>query len=264
MSPKDRITQAFAAARAEQRAAIMPYMVSAHPSPEEFVDVAKAAADAGADMFELGIPFSDPIMDGPVIAAASNEVLSRGLRVADALKLIGEVSSATGRPLCAMTYYNLLYHHGLEDFARALADAGVCGAIVPDLSVEDSGPWREACAKAGIAPIFIAAQTSPQERLRALASVSEGFVYAASLLGVTGVRDTLNDTARGLVERIKKETELPVAVGIGVSTPEHAREVASFADGVIVGSAIVQRMAGEDPAEAVASFIRELRAAATR
>lgn len=265
MTPAERIAEAFATARGDGRAALMPFLVCSSPSPTEFVEIARAAASSGADLFEIGIPFSDPIMDGPVIQAASNEVLSRGFRVSDALKLIGEVASATGKPLCAMTYYNLLYRFGLDDFARALADAGACGAIIPDLSVEDAGPWREACAKVGIAPVFIAAQTSPPERLRLLADAAEGFIYAASLLGVTGVRTSLNDTARGLVERIRAETTLPVAVGIGVSTPEHCREVASFADGVIVGSAVVKRIADtHDPAAEVGAFIAELSAATRR
>ena len=210
-------------------------------------------------MLEIGIPFSDPIMDGPVIQEATNAVLAKGQRTAGAIELIARAAEATGRPLVAMTYYNLIFRYGLDAFAHALADAGATGAIVPDLSVEDSGPWRDACGRAGIAPVFIAAQTSPPERLRAIAAAARGFVYAASLLGVTGVRESMDDRARALVASIREETDLPVAVGIGVSTAEHARAVASYADGVIVGSAVVKRISGSSsPARDVGAFVSDL------
>jgi tryptophan synthase alpha chain len=255
-----RIDDAFA--KRKGRALVMPFLVCGYPSGDAFVDIAAAAAEAGAGVLEIGIPFSDPIMDGPIIQEATNAVLARGQRTADALKLIARAAEATDRPLVAMTYYNLIYRFGLDEFAGALADAGATGAIVPDLSVEDSGPWRDACARAGIAPVFIAAQTSTPERLRAIASAARGFVYAASLLGVTGVRESMDERARALVASIKRETDLPVAVGIGVSTAEHARAVASYADGVIVGSAVVKRVASSnEPAGAVGAFVAELVAA---
>ncbi|TML75111.1 MAG: tryptophan synthase subunit alpha [Actinobacteria bacterium] len=198
-------------------------------------------------------------MDGPVIQEATNAVLAKGQRTAGAIELIARAAEATGRPLVAMTYYNLIFRYGLDAFAHALADAGATGAIVPDLSVEDSGPWRDACGRAGIAPVFIAAQTSPPERLRAIAAAARGFVYAASLLGVTGVRESMDDRARALVASIREETDLPVAVGIGVSTAEHARAVASYADGVIVGSAVVKRISGSSsPARDVGAFVSDL------
>lgn len=262
---KQRLADAFASGREENRALLMPFLVCGYPDGDTFVELARAAAEAGADVLEVGIPFSDPIMDGPVIAAASTQVLAGGLRVRDALALLARASAAADRPVLAMTYYNVMYRYGLDAFAAALRDAGVTGAIVPDLSVEDSGPWREACARAGIAPVFIAAQTSPPERLRALAAVTEGFVYAASLLGVTGVRESLDVRARRLVADLRDATDLPVAVGIGVSTPEHARAVAAYADGVIVGSAVVARIAkSPDPVAAVRAFVAELRAACAR
>ena len=225
-APTQRLTDAFARGRAENRALLMPFLVCGHPDPDTFVAVARAAASAGADLFEIGIPFSDPIMDGPVIAAASNEVLARGQRFADALSLIERVTSDTGVPVLAMTYYNLLFHRGLERTARDLASAGACGTIVPDLSVEDSVEWRAACASTGIAPVFIASQTSPPQRLRALADASRGFVYAASLLGVTGLRSSLSDRARTLVDDLRAVTQLPVAVGIGVSCAGRLRPAA--------------------------------------
>ena len=259
VTPSSRLDDEFARGKEEGRALVMPFLVCGHPSGDAFVEIAGAVAEAGAGVLEIGIPFSDPIMDGPVIQEATTAVLARGQHTGQALALIARAAEATGKPLVAMTYYNLIFRYGLDEFARALADAGATGAIIPDLSVEDSGLWREACARAGIAPVFIAAQTSTPERLRAIASAAQGFVYAASLLGVTGVRESMDDRARALVSAIKKETDLPVAVGIGVSTAEHARAVASYADGVIVGSAVVKRITeADEPAKEVAAFVGEL------
>ncbi len=256
VGPAQRLDDAFAQRDA---ALVMPFLVCGYPDGDTFVDVAKAAAEAGGGVLEIGIPFSDPIMDGPVIQEATNAVLAKGQRTADAIELIARAAEATGRPLVAMTYYNLIFRYGLDEFARALADAGATGAIVPDLSVEDSGPWRVACARAGIAPVFIAAQTSTPDRLKAIAEAARGFVYAASLLGVTGIRESMDDRARTLVASMREQTDLPVAVGIGVSTPDHARAVATYADGVIVGTAVVKTIAGSrSPARDVASFVGEL------
>ena len=241
---------------------VMPFLVCGYPDGETFVEIAAAATENGAGVLEIGIPFSDPIMDGPIIQQATNAVLSNGQRTADALRLIARAAEATGKPLVAMTYYNLIFRYGLDEFARALADAGATGAIIPDLSVEGSAPWRDACARAGIAPVFIAAQTSTPERLKAIGDASRGFVYAASLLGVTGLRETMDERARALVASIREQTDLPLAVGIGVSTPEHARAVASYADGVIVGTAVVKTIAGSaSPARDAGAFVARLAAA---
>lgn len=262
---KRRLAEAFEVGRAEGRALLMPFLVCGYPDRRGFVEVAGAAAEAGADVLEVGIPFSDPIMDGPVIQEAATRVLTAGLRTDEAVALVAEASRRAARPVVVMTYYNLPFRAGLERFARACAEAGAAGAIVPDLSVEESGPWVAACSAAGIAPVFIAAPTSTPERLAAIAAASEGFIYAASTLGVTGVRDELSKRARALVEAIRAETETPVAVGIGVSSAEHAREVASYADGVIVGSALVKRVGeARDPVAAVGGFVSELRAAVVR
>ena len=256
VTPAQRLDDAFAE---RTNALVMPFLVCGYPDGDTFVDIAAAAAEAGGGVLEIGIPFSDPIMDGPVIQEATNAVLAKGQRTAGAIELIARAAEATGRPLVAMTYYNLIFRYGLDEFARALADAGATGAIVPDLSVEDSGPWRDACARAGIAPVFIAAQTSTPERLRAIAGAARGFVYAASLLGVTGVRESMDDRARALVASLREQTDLPVAVGIGVSTAEHARAVATYADGVIVGSAVVKRISGSSsPARDVGAFVSDL------
>lgn len=238
----------------------MPFLVAGYPDDRTFVDIARACGAAGADVFEIGIPFSDPIMDGPVIQEAANRVLARGASTASVIALAGEAAEAAGVPAVAMTYYNLLYGMGLDRFAAAMADAGLSGVIVPDLTVEESADWRKACAGAGIASVFMASVTSPDDRLKAIGEASEGFVYAASQLGVTGVRAEMSSRARDLVSRIRAATDLPVAVGIGVSTAEHAAEVASYADGVIVGSALVKRI-GEtsDPSSAAGELVGELR-----
>jgi tryptophan synthase alpha chain len=257
---KQRLADAFAAGRAEGRALLMPFLVAGYPTDAAFVDAARACGEAGADVLELGIPFSDPVMDGPVIQEAAFSVLSRSPRTSALIELAGRAAAAAGVPAVAMTYYNLAFRAGLDRFASSLADAGLCGAILPDLSVEESAEWRAACSTAGIASIFIAAATSTADRLRAIGEASEGFVYAASMLGVTGVRSELSAGARDLVTRIRAATDLPVAVGIGVSSADHAAEVGSYADGVIVGSALVKRVGdASDMATDVKRFIGELR-----
>jgi tryptophan synthase alpha chain len=259
--PKQRLADAFAAGRAEGRSLLMPFLVSGYPNDDAFVETARACGEAGADVLEIGIPFSDPIMDGPVIQEAAFSVLARSPSTASLIALAGSAAAAAGCPAVAMTYYNLAFRAGPERFAASLATAGLSGAILPDLSVEESAEWRGACGDAGIAAVFMAAVTSTEERLKAIGAASEGFVYAASMLGVTGVRAELAAGARDLVERIRAATDLPVAVGIGVSTPEHAAEVASYADGVIVGSALVKRVGeAKDPAAEAKRFVAELRA----
>lgn len=253
------------AGRTAGRALLMPFLVCGFPDERAFVGIARAAGQAGADVLEVGIPFSDPIMDGPVIQQAATRVLAGGFSTERAIALIGEAAEAAGCPVVAMTYYNLIFRHGPERFAAAIAEAGASGVIVPDLTVEEAGQWRAACGKARIAPVFIAAVTSPPERLAAIGEASEGFVYAASLLGVTGVREELSARARDLVARLRAVCDKPVAVGIGVSTPAHAAEVATYADGVIVGSALVRTIAAaSDPAGAARDLVAELRAAVGR
>ena len=254
------ILGAFERGRIEGRALLMPFLVCGYPSDDAFVDIAGACAQNGADVLEIGVPFSDPIMDGPVIQDAAFSVLSRGPRVDGMLETIAAAQKAAGVPFVLMTYYNLVMQHGLDSFATAALAHGASGVILPDLSVEEAGEWRKSCAQAGIASVYIAAVTSDEARLRAIGEASEGFVYAASMLGVTGVRAEMSSRARDLVSRVRAVTELPVAVGIGVSTAEHAREVAGFADGVIVGSALVKRIGdSSDPASAAGEFVAELR-----
>lgn len=252
----NRLREAFTPGRA----LLMPFLVAGYPSEDAFGPIVDACVAAGADVLEIGLPFSDPVMDGPVIAAASQSVLDRGATFDSHLKMLTRAASA-GVPCVAMTYYNLLLRRGLVATAATLAAAGATAVIVPDLPVEAAADWRAASASAGLACVFLAAQTSPDERLRAIGEASTGFVYAASLLGVTGTRDSLDAGARVLVDRLRSVTDAPIALGIGVSDAEQARAAAAFADGVIVGSALVARLGDEDPAAAAAAFVGSLREA---
>jgi tryptophan synthase alpha chain len=258
MTPASRLTGVFAA----DRTAVMPFLICGYPDADTFVALAEAAANNGADILEIGIPFSDPIMDGPVIAAATHQVLVDGMTVDRAMGLLARATEASGLPTVAMTYYNLPFRRGLERFADELVEAGAVGAILPDLSVEDADPWLEQARSHDLASIFIAAQTSPDERITSIAKVATGFIYAATLLGVTGVREALSGGVDDLISRIRSRTDIPIAAGIGVSTPEQAAEAAKIADGVIVGSAITRLISeASDPVAAVGDFVGQLRAA---
>ncbi|MHB8511258.1 MAG: tryptophan synthase subunit alpha [Actinomycetota bacterium] len=261
--PRGSIAAEFARGKQEDRALLMPFLVCGYPTSEAFIECVKAAGASGADIIEVGIPFSDPVMDGPVIAAASNRVLQGGQSIDDAMGLLAIASTVLGRPIIAMTYYNVLLQRGLNKFAEDCAKSGVAGVIVPDLSIEESLQWSVACEQAGIASVFLASSTSTDDRIFRIGQSSEGFIYAAATLGVTGYRESLSASARELVERIRKATSKPVAVGIGVSTKEQAKDVASFADGVIVGTALVKAIdeAPNNPAQAVARLVADLKSA---
>lgn len=265
-SPRRALTDAFEAGKREGRALLMPFFVCGYPDGDSFVECVRAAGAAGADVLEIGIPFSDPVMDGPVIAAASNRVLEGGQTVDDAFGLCARAKTAFDGPIVAMTYYNLIFHRGLARFATDAAAAGITGVIVPDLTVEESLQWGVACEQAGIASVLMASVSSSPERIHRIAQSSDGFIYAASTLGVTGVRDELSTRARDLVSAVREATSKPVAVGIGVSTPEHAAEVGSYADGVIVGSAVVRAIDQSAGAhgQAVGRLIADLRSGLPR
>ncbi|MGH2830712.1 MAG: tryptophan synthase subunit alpha, partial [Actinomycetota bacterium] len=219
-TPRRALSDAFEAGKREQRALLMPFLVCGYPTPDTFIACVEAAASAGADVLEIGVPFSDPIMDGPVIAAASASVLQRGQTVDDAMGLLARAHAAFRGPVVAMTYYNLILRRPPVRFAGECAGAGVTGVIVPDLTVEESLQWSVACEQAGVASVLMAAVTSSPERLNRIAQSSDGFIYAASMLGVTGVRDQMSARARELVAALRAVTTKPVAVGIGVSTPD--------------------------------------------
>lgn len=264
--PKGSIIAAFKQGKTEGRALLMPFLVCGYPDADRFLACVEAAGVSGADVLEIGVPFSDPIMDGPVIAAASNHVLSAKQSVDDAFGMLARAATVFRGPIVVMTYYNLLLRRGLPQFARDCASAGVAGVIVPDLTVEESLQWSVACEQAGIASIFMASSTSSDERLTRIGQACEGFIYAAGTLGVTGLRETLSGSAEDLVARLRSVTGKPVAVGIGVSNAEQAAAVAGFADGVIVGTAMIRAIdsAPHDPAPAVGRLVADLRAALDR
>jgi tryptophan synthase alpha chain len=264
------VTTAFGKASADNRAALVGYLPAGFPTVTGAIEAALAMAAAGADVMEIGLPYSDPLMDGPVIAEAVHRALTAGTRVADVLRTV-EAVAAAGIPVLVMTYWNPVDRYGVRAFARDLAAAGGSGLITPDLAPEEAGPWLEAAGEYDLDRVFLAAPSSTDERIATITRTCRGFVYAASLMGITGTRDAVGSQAEDLVRRIRPHTELPVAVGLGVSNGAQAAQVAAFADGVIVGSAFVRRLldaaegagaaAGPD---AVAALTAELSAALRR
>jgi tryptophan synthase alpha chain len=249
------------------QAALIPFFVLGDPDYETSLAVLKAAIDAGADILELGIPFSDPIADGPTIQKADIRALAAGMTCPRALDLIRAVKDYADIPVGLLMYYNLICHYGPDRFYRDAAAAGVNSVLVADVNVDDAEEVAVPARAAGLDTVFMATPVSTAERIDKVAAASTGFIYTVSLLGVTGARSELSDTIAGLVQRIKAATDVPVCVGFGISKPEHAAAVADAgADGVIIGSRIV-RMIEEhlgDPARMTAQiggFIREVKAA---
>jgi tryptophan synthase alpha chain len=236
-------------------AALMPYLMGGYPDTAASIECGLAAAEAGADLIELGVPFSDPLADGPVIHAAGTEALRNGVHLHDVLGVARELSSQV--PVVLMVYANPVLKRGAERFAAEAAEAGAAGLIVPDLPYDEAGAVRDACDAAGLALVPLVAPTTTPERVAEIGRDARGFVYTVSLAGITGERDELPPELGKTVARVRESTDVPVAVGFGISTAEHARRVAAVADGVIVGSRIV-RAAGEGGAEAVGAVVREL------
>jgi tryptophan synthase alpha chain len=247
----DRIAAAFE--NHGKRAALMPYLMGGYPSLEESREIGLACADAGADLVELGVPFSDPLADGPVIHAAGTEALRAGTTPLWVLEVCAGLSERM--PVVLMAYANLLLGHA--GFVEKAAAAGAAGLIVPDLPHDEAGPLREQCDLLGLALVPLAAPTTTDERMAEIGADARGFVYTVSLSGTTGERNELPRELSQTVERVRAATDVPVAVGFGISTPEQARAVGDLADGVIVGSRLV-RAAGEGGADAVGELVRGL------
>lgn len=236
---EERLSGVFATCRAEQRAALVGYLPAGFPDVSASRRAVVALAEEGVDIVEVGVPYTDPLMDGPVIQAAAQTALEEGFRVRD---LLGNVEAAAGAGAVpvVMSYWNPILRYGVDAFARDLASAGGAGLITPDLIPDEAAEWRAAADSHGLAPIFLVAPSSTPERLAMTADASRGFVYVASTMGVTGARTEVGSGARELVARTREVTDLPLCVGLGVSTGDQAAEVAGFADGVIVGSALVR------------------------
>jgi tryptophan synthase alpha chain len=253
------VSTAFEKAAADNRAALVGYLPAGFPDKQTAIRAALAMASSGADIIEVGLPYSDPLMDGPVIADAVYRALKGGTKIADVFDTVSAIADA-GVAAVIMTYWNPVDRYGADAFARDLASAGGAGLITPDLTPEEAGPWLEASDAHGLDRVFLVAPSSPRQRIETITGLCRGFVYAVSLMGITGARDSVSSSAAGVVARIREHTSLPVAVGLGVSTGAQAREVAGFADGVIVGSAYVRRLTEAPDSGAAVAAVRELTA----
>jgi tryptophan synthase alpha chain len=242
-----RTAAAFATARAENRAALVGYLPAGFPDVQGGIDGLRTLVDGGCDVIEIGLPYSDPVMDGPTIQAAAQRALEAGTRTADVIRTV-EAVAATGVPTLVMTYWNPIERYGVERFAKDLVNAGGAGLITPDLVPDEAGAWIAAADEHALDKVFLVAPSSTHARLLMTTSACRGFVYATAVMGVTGARESSSVLAGPLVERTRAVTDVPIGVGIGVSNGDQAAEVAAFADGVIVGSALVRTVldAGSD------------------
>ena len=262
MKDGNRLSRSLLELRAQGRRALIPYFMAGDPDPRTTGVLVDAVVAAGADAVELGVPFSDPIADGPVNQRAGLRAMRHGMNVSRALDIVAGLRARSEVPFVFMTYYNLILHYGLQLFCRDAAGAGLDGVIVADLPPEEGAALIAEAGAAGLATVFLLAPTSTDERIKAVAAASTGFVYCVSLTGVTGIRDELPAGVRDLIVRIKRQTATPVCVGFGISRPEQARMLRDVVDGIIVGSAIV-KMIEESPQapDRVGAFVRNLRRA---
>ena len=259
----DAIQNAFRRAAADGRPAIVPFVTVGHPAKDGTPAIVEALSEAGADVIELGIPFSDPLAEGPVIQKSSFRALQNGITPESCFNNAEEIRRrGVDTPLIFMGYYNPIYQIGLDEFCARTRDAGVDGIIAADLPAAEAGPLLEACHKAGISLVPLLALTSTEDTIAKACQQASGFVYCISLLGVTGARSAASERVDTLVKQVKRHTELPVCVGFGISTAEHVAAVGRYADGAVIGSALIDRMQNADHSDApeiAAQFIRSLR-----
>ncbi|WP_427017294.1 tryptophan synthase subunit alpha [Pseudarthrobacter sp. P1] len=244
-------------AKAAGRAALVAYLPAGYPDVQATIDAGIAMARNGADLIEIGIPYSDPVMDGPVIQAATVEALAKGFRVASVFDVVAGITAATHAAVLVMTYWNPVMRMGVDEFARRLAEAGGAGLITPDLIPDEAAEWFAASDKYGLDRVFLVAPSSTPERVAMTVAASRGFIYAVSIMGVTGARDSVSSAAESVVAAAHNAGAERVCVGLGVSRPEHVREIAAYADGVIVGTALVAALR-DGGVPAVAALTREL------
>jgi len=261
MNGVERIAAAFAGVRAQGRAALMPYVTLGYPRPALSPAVVEAVATSGADLIELGIPFSDPLADGPTIQRSTQVALEQGMTLAGCLEIVAGLRRCNiSTPFMLMGYVNPILAYGVRRFTVDAAQAGADGVIVPDLPPEEAGDLESACRENGLALVFMVPPTASAERIRLIASRSSGFLYLVTLTGVTGARNELPPDLAGFIQRVRQATLLPLAVGFGISNPDQVRAVGNVADGVIVGSALIDVIGqAAEPARAAGNFVRELR-----
>lgn len=261
-----RIGEVFARLRAERRTGLVTYVTAGDPDLARSMDVLRALDEAGADVLEVGVPFSDPLADGPVIQRAAERALAAGATLETILDRLRHVRRELRAPIVIFTYANPVFRMGVDRFRDAAHTAGVDGVLVLDLPIEEAGEFRDRITERGLDTIFLLSPTTTPVRIRKAAALGRGFLYGISRLGVTGARETVASGARALVERIRRETDMPIALGFGISRPEHVREVGAYADAAVVGSALVslvhEASAGPDLEMRVGDYVRWLKGAA--
>lgn len=261
------VSQCFENLRDRARCALVPFITAGDPDLNTTAEALRILDNAGADLIELGVPYSDPLADGPVIQAAATRALQKGTRLDSVLSMLSEVSPGLRSPIILFTYYNPILNRGIEPFLKQVASAGVKGMVVPDLPLEEAEGLLRPAAEHGIELTLLIAPTSPKERITAIAQQSQGFIYLVSTTGVTGMRSQLQSRVKDLLSELRTVTDKPIGVGFGISQPEHARQVMDWgADAVIVGSAFVKRLADGTPEQglkAIAEFCQSLKNAIT-
>lgn len=270
-APATRITRAFEQARREGRGVLIPYFMCGYPSATQSIELVLAGAQGGADIIELGMPFSDPLADGATIQHAGQVALEHGMTIDGCMEIARQISTRSTIPLILMGYYNPVLAYGIERFCQKAAATGVCGLIIPDLPPDEAAPLLDAAQKEGLSLNFLVPPTTPGERIERIVEISAtgpgNFIYCVALSGVTGVRATIPPHLRNFIQRVHgytKDYHLPLVVGFGLSTPEHIAEVTSYADGAVVGSAIVKLIEehkGSEQIEAVKRYIQSLQQA---
>lgn len=256
-NPDSKLAARLAACKAEGRTAVIGYLPVGFPTVDESIEAAIEMGLNGADIIELGLPYSDPVMDGPVIQRATAQAIAKGFRTDDLMRAVREITQATNAVVVVMTYWNPVLRRGIDRFAQELAAAGGAGLITPDLVPDEASDWFEASEKYGLDRIFLAAPSSSPERLKIISQASSGFVYAVSVMGVTGARSSVSTAAEQLVADLREAGAPAACVGLGVSRREHVEEIGAYADGVIVGTALVKALAEGGP-DAVGALTREL------
>lgn len=256
-APRSKSAAAIDRAHAAGRSALIGYLPAGYPDAQSTIDAGIAMARHGADLIEIGVPYSDPVMDGPVIQAATTEALARGFKVSSVFEVVAGITAATDVAVLVMTYWNPVMQLGVREFAQRLAEAGGAGLITPDLVPDEAAEWLAASAEFGLDRVFLVAPSSSPERLASTVAASRGFVYAVSVMGVTGTRQNVSSSAQSLVEKARQAGAERVCVGLGVSHAGHVREIGSYADGVIVGTALVAAIR-DGGVPAVAKLTEEL------